>query len=60
MSCHSKYRSMRGLLTLGLLALLSLAGSPSFAQGGGPPRLLSVTFDIPNSFGLGGPGPMRP
>lgn len=43
------------LVSVALLALLFLGGSPSHAQA--PPRLLSVTFSIPNPFGEG-PGPM--
>jgi hypothetical protein len=56
--CNSRCRSWHRLVTVTMLALLVVTGSPLHAQGGGPGRLFSVTFTIPNSFGLGGPAPM--
>jgi len=54
MFSNSGYRPRHLLFTVTLLTLLMLSSTPSLrAQ-----SLISVTFDIPNSFGLGGPGPM--
>jgi len=50
MFSNSRYQPRHLLFTVTLLTVLILASTPSLAA----QSLISVTFSIPNSFGMGG------